>query len=167
MLAFKLVTEAKHCIRQFVYITSWTKCNFIQLYRPNSMLVKYTVATQKWFLLFRSFNLLMASNTFVLNLWVFLTSYQLKIITCTSLYTAHALKVKSTVNVSITIHSKAHSLAFRSRSCSSVLSDKNRRWGRVIIPAKGVGSYLAGMAVAIPILNVDGRRHTNNFSKNI
>ena len=33
--------------------------------------------------------------------------------------------------------------------------------------AKGAGSYLAGMAVAIPILNVDGRRHTNNFSKNI
>jgi len=32
---------------------------------------------------------------------------------------------------------------------------------------KGAGSYLAGMAVAIPILNVDGRRHTNNFSKNI
>ena len=31
--------------------------------------------------------------------------------------------------------------------------------------AKGAGSYLAGMAVAIPILNVDGRRHTNNFSK--
>jgi len=30
---------------------------------------------------------------------------------------------------------------------------------------KGAGSYLAGMAVAIPILNVDGRRHTNNFSK--
>ena len=28
---------------------------------------------------------------------------------------------------------------------------------------KGAGSYLAGMAVAIPILNVDGRRHTNNF----
>ena len=34
-------------------------------------------------------------------------------------------------------------------------------------PDKGAGSYLAGMAVAIPILNVDGRRHTNNFSKNI
>ena len=34
-------------------------------------------------------------------------------------------------------------------------------------PTKGAGSYLAGMAVAIPILNVDGRRHTNNFSKNI
>ena len=33
--------------------------------------------------------------------------------------------------------------------------------------AKGAGSYLAGVAVAIPILNVDGRRHTNNFSKNI
>ena len=32
---------------------------------------------------------------------------------------------------------------------------------------KGAGSYLAGMAVAIPILNVDGRRHANNFSKNI
>jgi len=32
---------------------------------------------------------------------------------------------------------------------------------------KGAGSYLAGMAVAVPILNVDGRRHTNNFSKNI
>ena len=32
-------------------------------------------------------------------------------------------------------------------------------------PRKGAGSYLAGMAVAIPILNVDGRRHTNNFSK--
>jgi len=32
--------------------------------------------------------------------------------------------------------------------------------------AKGAGSYLAGMAVAIPILNVDERRHTNNFSKN-
>jgi len=32
---------------------------------------------------------------------------------------------------------------------------------------KGAGSYVAGMAVAIPILNVDGRRHTNNFSKNI
>ena len=32
---------------------------------------------------------------------------------------------------------------------------------------KGAGSYLAGVAVAIPILNVDGRRHTNNFSKNI
>ena len=30
---------------------------------------------------------------------------------------------------------------------------------------KGAGSYLAGMAVAIPILNVDGRRHTNKFSK--
>ena len=29
---------------------------------------------------------------------------------------------------------------------------------------KGAGSYLAGMAVAIPILNVDGRRHTNNFT---
>ena len=37
--------------------------------------------------------------------------------------------------------------------------------GRVAV--KGAGSYLAGMAVAIPILNVDGRRHTNNFSKNI
>ena len=35
------------------------------------------------------------------------------------------------------------------------------------IAPKGAGSYLAGMAVAIPILNVDGRRHTNNFSKNI
>jgi len=35
------------------------------------------------------------------------------------------------------------------------------------ISDKGAGSYLAGMAVAIPILNVDGRRHTNNFSKNI
>ena len=35
------------------------------------------------------------------------------------------------------------------------------------ITHKGAGSYLAGMAVAIPILNVDGRRHTNNFSKNI
>jgi len=35
------------------------------------------------------------------------------------------------------------------------------------LPLKGAGSYLAGMAVAIPILNVDGRRHTNNFSKNI
>ena len=33
--------------------------------------------------------------------------------------------------------------------------------------SKGGGSYLAGMAIAIPILNVDGRRHTNNFSKNI
>ena len=33
--------------------------------------------------------------------------------------------------------------------------------------SKGAGSYLAGMAVAIPILNVEGRRHTNNFSKNI
>ena len=32
---------------------------------------------------------------------------------------------------------------------------------------KGARSYLAGMAVAIPILNVDGRRHTNNFSKYI
>jgi len=32
---------------------------------------------------------------------------------------------------------------------------------------KGAGSYLVGMAVAIPTLNVDGRRHTNNFSKNI
>ena len=38
---------------------------------------------------------------------------------------------------------------------------------QVVGPAKGAGSYLAGMAVAIPILNVDGRRHTNNFSKNI
>jgi len=38
----------------------------------------------------------------------------------------------------------------------------------VLLPlAKGAGSYLAGMAVAIPILNVDGRRHANNFSKNI
>jgi len=36
-----------------------------------------------------------------------------------------------------------------------------------VTAAKGAGSYLAGMAVAIPILNVDGRRHTNNFSKNI
>jgi len=35
------------------------------------------------------------------------------------------------------------------------------------VSGKGAGSYLAGMAVAIPILNVDGRRHTNNFSKNI
>ena len=32
---------------------------------------------------------------------------------------------------------------------------------------KGAGSYLAGMAVAIPILNVDGRRHTNNFENTI
>ena len=30
---------------------------------------------------------------------------------------------------------------------------------------KGAGSYLAGMAVAIPILNGDGRRHTKNYSK--
>ena len=36
-----------------------------------------------------------------------------------------------------------------------------------LISSKGAGSYLAGMAVAIPILNVDGRRHTNNFSKDI
>ena len=36
-----------------------------------------------------------------------------------------------------------------------------------IFQGKGAGSYLAGMAVAIPILNVDGRRHTNNFSKDI
>jgi len=36
-----------------------------------------------------------------------------------------------------------------------------------VVSTKGAGSYLAGMAVAIPILNVDGRRHTNNFSKNI
>ena len=36
-----------------------------------------------------------------------------------------------------------------------------------VMHIKGAGSYLAGMAVAIPILNVDGRRHTNNFSKNI
>jgi len=35
------------------------------------------------------------------------------------------------------------------------------------VHCKGAGSYLAGMAVAIPILNVDGRRHINNFSKNI
>ena len=34
-----------------------------------------------------------------------------------------------------------------------------------VLSVKGAGSYLAGMAVAIPILNVDGRRHTNNFSK--
>ena len=39
--------------------------------------------------------------------------------------------------------------------------------GSGIVNTKGAGSYLAGMAVAIPILNVDGRRHTNNFSKNI
>ena len=37
----------------------------------------------------------------------------------------------------------------------------------LVLLCKGAGSYLAGMAVAIPILNVDGRRHTNNFSKNI
>ena len=43
------------------------------------------------------------------------------------------------------------------------------QWDPLSIPplTKGAGSYLAGMAVAIPILNVDGRRHTNNFSKNI
>ena len=40
-----------------------------------------------------------------------------------------------------------------------------RVWGTVHGVGKGAGSYLAGMAVAIPILNVDGRRHTNNFSK--
>jgi len=32
---------------------------------------------------------------------------------------------------------------------------------------KRAGSYVAGMAVAISILNVDGRRHTNNFCKNM
>ena len=37
----------------------------------------------------------------------------------------------------------------------------------ILLTRKGAGSYLAGMAVAIPTLNVDGRRHTNNFSKNI
>ena len=43
-----------------------------------------------------------------------------------------------------------------------ILSDCNVA---IDIVTKGAGSYLAGMAVAIPILNVDGRRHTNNFSK--
>jgi len=42
-----------------------------------------------------------------------------------------------------------------------------RRLLHLVQRSKGAGSYLAGMAVAIPILNVDGRRHTNNFSKNI
>jgi len=32
---------------------------------------------------------------------------------------------------------------------------------------KGAGSYLAGMAVAIPILNGDGRSHTKNNSKDL
>jgi len=41
------------------------------------------------------------------------------------------------------------------------------RTAQILVVVKGAGSYLAGMAVAIPILNVDGRRHTNNFSKYI
>ena len=36
-----------------------------------------------------------------------------------------------------------------------------------LLAYKGAGSYLAGMAVAIPILNVDGRRHINNFEYTI
>ena len=46
---------------------------------------------------------------------------------------------------------------------------ENKRFRCLATPvSKGAGSYLAGMAVAIPILNVDGRRHTNNFNvKNI
>ena len=45
------------------------------------MLIKYTAAIQKWFLLFYSFNLLMASNTFVLNLlvfWSYICSFYIK-----------------------------------------------------------------------------------------
>jgi len=50
------------------------------------------------------------------------------------------------------VYARLHSFGARAWCCTSV---------------KGAGSYLAGMAVAIPILNVDGPRHTNNFSKNI
>jgi len=54
-------------------------------------------------------------------------------------------------------------------SCSFYKVVHQQIWGVVVDftlhVVKGAGSYLAGMAVAIPILNVDGRRHTNNFSK--
>ena len=38
---------------------------------------------------------------------------------------------------------------------------------RVVTLCKGAGSYLAGMAVAIRILNGDGRRHTKNYSEDL
>ena len=57
-----------------------------------------------------------------------------------------------------------HAMCYRPISNLSVLS---KLLERLVARQLGAGSYLAGMAVAIPILNVDGRRHTNNFSKNI
>ena len=75
------ISDRSQTLYKTVCITSWTECNFIQLY--SSMLVKYMAAIQKWFLLFWSFNLLMASNTFVLNLlvfWNYICSVYIKII---------------------------------------------------------------------------------------
>ena len=46
----------------------------------------------------------------------------------------YVLKVKSHTNVSFTV--QGQSLALRSSNSSNALSDKDRRCGRVIIPAK-------------------------------
>jgi len=47
----------------------------------------------------------------------------------------YVLKVKSHSSVSFTVQGQLL-LALKSSNCSNVLSDKDRRFGRVIIPAK-------------------------------